>query len=59
MEADINVIVDVDPEEAQILIQLVELLFSEWYVAREARGRALARIKSIADNKKGQKQQQA
>ncbi len=59
MEADINVIMDVDPEEAQILIQLVELLFSEWYVAREARGRALARIKSLADNKKGQKQQQA
>lgn len=27
MEADINVIIDVDPDEAQILIDLVELLF--------------------------------
>jgi Domain of unknown function (DUF4145) len=34
MEADINVIVDADSNEAQILIELVELLFVEWYVGR-------------------------
>jgi Domain of unknown function (DUF4145) len=44
MEADINVIVDVDPDEAQILIGLVELLFAEWYIARDARQRAFAKL---------------
>jgi hypothetical protein len=29
MEADINVIVDVDPDEAQTLIELIETLFLE------------------------------
>jgi hypothetical protein len=34
MEKDINVIVDVDPNEAALLIGLVETLLKEWYVAR-------------------------
>jgi hypothetical protein len=56
MEADINVIVDVDPDEAQILIELVEALFLEWYVARDARTQRLGKLKSIAADKKSQKQ---
>jgi hypothetical protein len=56
MEADINVIVDVDPDEAQILIELVETLFLEWYVAREARTQRFSKLKSIAADKKDQKQ---
>jgi hypothetical protein len=55
MEADINVIVDVDANEAQTLIELTELLFEEWYVAREARTKRLQHLKSIADAKKEQK----
>jgi hypothetical protein len=51
MEADISVIVDVDPDEAQILIELVEALFSEWYVAAELRKARLGRLKSIAADK--------
>jgi hypothetical protein len=35
MEADIKLIVDVDPNQGQLLIELTELLFAEWYVARE------------------------
>ena len=58
MEADTNVIVDVDPEEAQILIDLVELLFEDWYVARNDRTKHLAKIRSIAEEKK-QKQEPA
>jgi len=45
MEKDIDVIVDVDPGEAEMLIQLVETLLTEWYVARyerEVRMKALA-----------------
>jgi hypothetical protein len=34
MEADINVIVDVDPEEATLLISLIETLLTDWYIAR-------------------------
>ena len=30
MEHDINVIVDVEPREAELLIGLVETLFREW-----------------------------
>jgi hypothetical protein len=56
MEADINVIVDVDPDEAQILIGLVELLSLEWYVARAAREERLGKLRSIAADKTDQKQ---
>jgi hypothetical protein len=55
MEADINVIVDVDPDEAQVLISLVELLLEEWYVARHARQEALAKLKSISSEKEAAK----
>jgi hypothetical protein len=51
MEKDINIIVDVDPGEAQALIELIELLFGEWYVARNSRQTKLAKIKSIAEVK--------
>lgn len=51
MEADINVIVDVDPGEAQKLIDLIEFVFAEWYVARDRRKKRLAEIKAIAESK--------
>lgn len=57
MEADVNTIIDVDPDEAQILIELTELLFREWYVAREVRAQGLAKLKQIAADKKQQQQQ--
>jgi hypothetical protein len=47
----ITQIVDVDPEEAQILIDLVELLFEDWYVARNDRTKHLAKIRSIAEER--------
>lgn len=55
MEKDINVIIDVDPEEAQVLIELIETLFEEWYVARHKREERFARVKTIADEKAAQK----
>lgn len=51
MEHDINIIVDVEPDEAQILIELVEMLFDEWYVARHNRQDRLAAIQKIAQTK--------
>lgn len=55
MEKDINLVIDVDPEEAQALIRLIEVLFQEWYIARQQRAEHLASIVAIADAKKGQK----
>jgi hypothetical protein len=52
MEADINVIIDVDPNEAQTLINLAELLFDEWHTAREQRGQRLRKLGIIATEKK-------
>jgi len=46
MEKDINVIVDVDANEAQMLIELVEMLFDEWYAARHKR---IARLQAITE----------
>ena len=58
MEADINVIIDVDPDEAQRLIGLAELLFDEWYRAREQRRQGLEKLGDIAAGKKKKKQRQ-
>lgn len=53
MQQDINVIVDVDPGEAQLLIGLIERLLKEWYVAREERDRHMKSLVALADAKKG------
>ncbi|HYM87853.1 MAG TPA: DUF4145 domain-containing protein, partial [Nitrospiraceae bacterium] len=42
MEKDINLIVDVDPNEADLLVGLVETLLREWYVGREERKKRMA-----------------
>lgn len=55
MEKNIDLIVDVDPNEAQVLIELVEMLFDEWYVARHQRLDRLESIKKIAEDKKEEK----
>jgi hypothetical protein len=52
MEKDINLIIDVEPEEAQALIELTETLFQEWYVGRHERQQRLARVAKIAGEKK-------
>lgn len=51
MEKDIDVIVDVDPNEAQALIELIESLFDEWYVARDKRQRRFAKVAEVATQK--------
>lgn len=48
MEKDANIIVDIDPNEANSLIQLIELLMKEWYINREERKKLFSNI--IATN---------
>jgi hypothetical protein len=44
MEQDVNVIIDVDPDEAVALIELIEILINEWYIARHERDEALKKL---------------
>ena len=52
MENDINVIVDVEPEEARLLIGLIESLVDEWYVSRHERKLRFSKLASIAAEKR-------
>jgi hypothetical protein len=51
MEKDINVIVDVDPEEAAKLIGLIELLIRDWYILRHERELHLHEIVNLSEAK--------
>jgi hypothetical protein len=56
MERDIDVIVPVDADEAQLLIELIELLFEEWYVARNKREQRLSAVRTLADSKRAHRE---
>ncbi|OZI67059.1 DUF4145 domain-containing protein [Bordetella genomosp. 11] len=51
MEREIDVIVDVEPDEAGLLIGLIESLIEDWYVARHNRQVRNAQIKATAAEK--------
>ena len=55
MEKDISVIVDVEPEEAKLLVGLVERLIKDWYIARNEREKHLAELKTLGAQKKAAK----
>lgn len=51
MEKDINIIVDIDPDEANKLIKLIELLLDQWYINRHNQEKLYSDIIDI-DNAK-------
>lgn len=51
MEKDINLIIDVDIDEAYMLCELIELLFEEWYIHRHEREKKLKAIIELAKKK--------
>lgn len=55
MEKDVNLIVDIDPGEAQKLIKLLELLFKDWYVAQHDREELYNDILAIDRDKQEQR----
>lgn len=55
MEKDVNIIVPVEANETKLLVELIELLITDWYVARNAREQRLANVKALAAEKKEQK----
>jgi hypothetical protein len=55
MEKDINLIIDVEPEEAQLLLGLIEILIKDWYIAKHERQQHLERIIGVAGAKAAEK----
>lgn len=51
MEKDVDLIIDVDPDEAEKLISLIEMLFQDWYITRYQREERLLSIKQIGADK--------
>ena len=51
MEKDINLVVEVDPTEAQRLIQLIEMLIEDWYVKKRDNEEKLRALTETADAK--------
>jgi len=51
MEEDINLIVDVEPNEAELLIGLIETVLKDWYIMREERKTSLTTLVQIAKDK--------
>lgn len=56
MEKNIDHIIDVEPGEAQAMIELIELLFAEWYIAKHKRSERFRRLDQIAASKESAKQ---
>jgi hypothetical protein len=52
MEKDINLIVEVDPEEASLLLRLIEVLLEEWYIRRHERDQHMQKVIAAAAAKK-------
>ena len=52
MESDINVIVDIEPGEAEKLLKLIEHLIKEWYINRHDTEILFNEVKAISDEKK-------
>jgi len=57
MEKDINVIVDVEPDEAKLLIGLIEQLIEDWYIVRESRRKRSEELKKLVATKEELKNQ--
>jgi len=51
MEKDINLILEVEPTEAELLIGLIEILLKDWYLARHDREQHLQNIVNVAQAK--------
>ena len=55
MEKDVNLIVDIDPGEAQKLVKLLELLLKDWYIARYEREDLYREILVIDEKKQDER----
>ena len=56
-EKDINIIIDVDPSDAKLLLTLIETLIENHYIARHKRESNLKKLATAADSKNDIRQQ--
>jgi Domain of unknown function (DUF4145) len=55
MEKEVDLIIEIDDDEAQVLLDLIETLFADWYVEREKRKQRFAGTLALAEAKKVEK----
>ena len=55
METDVELIVDVDPGEAEKLLKVIELLFKNWYITEHDNQQLYAEIAQIAAKKESER----
>ena len=55
MEKDTNTIIDIDPNEAESLVKLIELLMKEWYINREERKELFSNIINTNQSKQSER----
>lgn len=51
MEKDPNLIIDIEPNEAQLLIELIETLFVDWYITQHDQDERMKKLKELAMSK--------
>jgi transcription elongation factor Elf1 len=51
MEKDVDLIVEIEADEAELLLSLIEDLFVDWYVVRYERQTRQAKLKKLAEDK--------
>ena len=55
MEKDVDLIIEVEPNEAELLVELIETLITDWYVGRYKRKARADRAKALSNAKLDQK----
>lgn len=54
-EADVNLIIDIEPEDAQKLISIIELLIRQWYIERHEQEQLYKDVLELDQNMQSQK----
>ena len=57
MEKDVNIVIDVTPSEASLLIELIETLMQDWYITRHERENRLKQIVAMSAKKNIEKKE--
>lgn len=53
MDKSVDQIIDVTPDEARLLVELIETLFKDWYIARSKRRANQVGLRAILEEKRG------
>ncbi|WP_349782345.1 DUF4145 domain-containing protein [Xanthomonas arboricola] len=59
MERDINIVVDVDPEEAALLISMIEMLIKDWYIEKYERDQRVSKLLEMSKAKQATRKTKA